>query len=139
SEFKGKKEKRNVEFFGVNKNYGQNTGTGDFEISYIPEGETIQQQIKDDYNYKKGTIDVTITSISEIFIEEGNEEPNILLKTTLDDQEGETNKTTNVNGSADINEQFSFEFVPEETTWRHIRVELWDGDEIQVGAVEIPV
>ncbi|KAA6399783.1 MAG: hypothetical protein EZS28_004694, partial [Streblomastix strix] len=41
-DFKGKKEKRSIDFSGINKNYGQNAGTGDFEISYIPEGETIQ-------------------------------------------------------------------------------------------------
>ncbi|KAA6352971.1 MAG: hypothetical protein EZS28_051502, partial [Streblomastix strix] len=44
-DFKGKKEKRSIDFSGINKNYGQNAGTGDFEISYIPEGETIQNEV----------------------------------------------------------------------------------------------
>ncbi|KAA6363027.1 MAG: hypothetical protein EZS28_041446, partial [Streblomastix strix] len=118
----------------------------------IQQQEVIQDRgaLEEEILYKKGTIEITVNSIKDItFIEDNGERripENLSMKIILDDQEGTTNPVVydTQQGQVEINEFFQFEFDPNETKWRNLKLQILEGggnDQEEgnpFGAVEIP-
>ncbi|KAA6369727.1 MAG: hypothetical protein EZS28_034746, partial [Streblomastix strix] len=105
----------------------------------IQQGDIKQQENEQLSDLKSGIIDITVVSIRDMKIALINPENNV-IKVVLDDQEGVTQQQLNfINGISKIGEQFEIEFNPNETSWREVKIELWEGEDIILADATVPL
>ncbi|KAA6367752.1 MAG: hypothetical protein EZS28_036721, partial [Streblomastix strix] len=129
-QYKGKKEKGNYDFIGVNKLYGQKVGNVDIECA----SEIV---------YLKGIVKVNVGSVRELPQPDAHHKPNPLVRVILGEQVNET-QIIRESLNPDYNEVFTMKYDPDKDNTNEVFIEVQDiyddqGNEKLLGGVTLNV
>ncbi|KAA6394439.1 MAG: hypothetical protein EZS28_010036 [Streblomastix strix] len=146
--FRSVKKQIAVNINGTGDNYGQRVGLLNAVVLYEVPYEKVDIQTKEQsfeftgVEYNAGKVTVKLINVSDVTAMDSNGKSDPYMKVRFDGNEYQTKKMKDViNG--EFNEEFQFDFDPEQSAERQVLIELWDydtvGDNDQIGNARIQI